>query len=53
MWYPSAEHDGKEETERAECRIKAMQELTDELNLELTDLGTCITGTFLDSLVSR
>ena len=45
-WYPSAEHDGKEETERAECRIKAMQELTDELNLELTDLGTCITGTF-------
>ncbi len=45
-WYPSAERDGKEEAERAECRIKAMQELADELNLELVDLGTCTTGTF-------
>ena len=45
-WYPSAEHDGKEEFERAECRIAAMKELTDELGLELVDLGTCTTGTF-------
>ena len=45
-WYPSAEHDGKEEAERAECRIKAMQELSSELNLNLVDLGTCTTGTF-------
>lgn len=45
-WYPSAEHDGKEEAERAECRIKAMKELAEELNLELVDLGTCTTGTF-------
>lgn len=45
-WYPSAEHDGKDEYERAECRIKAMQELADEMNLDLTDLGTCVTGTF-------
>lgn len=45
-WYPSAEHDGQNEFDRAECRIKAMKELTDEMNLELVDLGTCVTGTF-------
>ena len=45
-WYPSAEHDGKDETDRADCRIRAMKELADDLNLELVDLGTCVTGTF-------
>lgn len=45
-WYPSAEHDGKDEADRANCRILAMKELADELNLELVDLGTCTTGTF-------
>ncbi len=45
-WYPSAEHDGKEEAERAECRLKAIQELACELNLELVDMGTRVTGTF-------
>lgn len=45
-WYPSTERDGKDEADRADCRIKAMKELADELNLELVDLGTCITGTF-------
>ena len=45
-WYPSAEHDGREEAERANCRILAMKEVAKELNLELTDLGTCTTGTF-------
>ena len=45
-WYPTEERDGKDEAERAECRIKAMQELANDLNLELVDLGTCTTGTF-------
>ncbi len=45
-WYPSAERDGQDEFDRAECRIKAMKELTSEMNLELVDLGTCVTGTF-------
>lgn len=45
-WYPSAEHDGKDEADRAECRITAMKEVAEELNLELIDLGTCTTGTF-------
>lgn len=45
-WYPSAEHDGKDEADRADCRIRAMKELADDLNLELVDLGTCVTGTF-------
>lgn len=45
-WYPSAEHDGQEEFDRAECRINAMKELAEEMHLELVDLGTCVTGTF-------
>lgn len=45
-WYPSEEHDGKEEAERANCRLLAMKEVAEELDLELTDLGTCTTGTF-------
>lgn len=45
-WYPSAEHDGIEEAERANCRLLAVKEVVEELNLELTDLGTCTTGTF-------
>ena len=45
-WYPSAEKDGKDEADRANCRITAMKELAAELNLELVDLGTCATGTF-------
>lgn len=44
-WYPSAE-DGKEIADQADCRIKAMKELAEELNLELVDLGTQETGTF-------
>lgn len=45
-WYPSAERDGQTETDRADCRVKAMKEIAEELNLELTDLGTRDTGTF-------
>jgi len=45
-WYPSAERDGQAEAERANCRLLAMKEVARELNLELTDLGTCTTGTF-------
>ncbi len=45
-WYPSEERDGKDEADRANCRIAAMKELAEELNLELVDLGTCTTGTF-------
>lgn len=45
-WYPSAEHDGDQETNRANRRIEAMKEVAEQLNLELTDLGTRDTGTF-------
>lgn len=45
-WYPSAEHDGDEEYRKAESRIGAIKEIVQELNLELTDLGTRETGTF-------
>lgn len=45
-WYPSAEHDGKDEEERATHRINAMKEVADALGLDLTDLGTRETGTF-------
>lgn len=45
-WYPSAERDGDEETRRANRRIEALKAVADDLNLELTDLGTRETGTF-------
>lgn len=45
-WYPSAENDGEEEYRKAESRISAIKEIVQELNLELTDLGTRETGTF-------
>lgn len=45
-WYPSAEHDGDDEYRKAESRISAMKEIVQQLNLELTDLGTRETGTF-------
>ena len=45
-WYPSAEHDGKDEEEKAKHRINAMKEVADTLDLDLTDLGTRETGTF-------
>ncbi len=45
-WYPSEEHDGKIEASRAECRVNAVKEIVNELNLNLTDLGTRETGTF-------
>ena len=45
-WYPSAEHDGEEEYRKAESRISAIKEFVQQLNLELTDLGTRETGTF-------
>ena len=45
-WYPSAEHDGEEEYRKAESRISAIKEVVQQLNLELTDLGTRETGTF-------
>lgn len=45
-WYPSAEHDGEDEYRKAESRISAMKEIVQQLNLELTDLGTRETGTF-------
>ena len=45
-WYPSAEHDGEDETNRANRRIEAMKEVAEELELDLTDLGTRETGTF-------
>lgn len=45
-WYPSAEHDGDDEYRKAESRISAMKEIAQQLNLELTDLGTRETGTF-------
>lgn len=44
-WYPS-EDDGHEELTKAESRIQAMKEIAEELNLDLTDLGTQETGTF-------
>lgn len=44
-WYPS-EADGHEELTKAESRIRVMKEVADELNLDLTDLGTRETGTF-------
>lgn len=45
-WYPSEEHDGADEAKRAECRVDAVKELAEELNLDLTDLGTRKTGAF-------
>lgn len=45
-WYPSAENDGENETNKAKCRIEAMKEVAKELKLDLTDLGTRETGTF-------
>lgn len=45
-WYPSAEHDGNDEYRKAESRISAIKEIVQQLNLELTDLGTRETGTF-------
>lgn len=45
-WYPSAEKDGEENFKKSECRINAIKEIVQELNLELTDLGTRETGTF-------
>lgn len=45
-WYPSAEHDGDDEFRKAESRISAIKEIVQQLNLELTDLGTRETGTF-------
>lgn len=45
-WYPSAEHDGNNEYRKAESRISAIKEIVQQLNLELTDLGTKETGTF-------
>lgn len=45
-WYPNAEHDGEDETNRANRRIEAMKEVAEELELELTDLGTSETGAF-------
>lgn len=44
-WYPDAEIDGLE-ADKAKHRVQAMQDVADELNLELTDLGTRETGTF-------
>ena len=45
-WYPSAERDGQETAYRADARLKAIKEVTDELQLELIDMGTRDTGTF-------
>ena len=45
-WYPSAERDGEQEVIRANHRIDALKAVAEELNLELTDLGTRETGTF-------
>ena len=45
-WYPSAENDGNDEFRKAESRISAIKEIVQQLNLELTDLGTRETGTF-------
>lgn len=45
-WYPSAAHDGDDEFRKAESRISAIKEIVQQLNLELTDLGTRETGTF-------
>lgn len=45
-WYPSAEKDGENDFRKAESRIGAMKEVVQELNLDLTDLGTRETGTF-------
>lgn len=45
-WYPSAEKDGENDSRKAESRIAAMKEVAQELNLDLTDLGTRETGTF-------
>lgn len=45
-WYPSAELDGDDEFRKAESRISAIKEIVQQLNLELTDLGTRETGTF-------
>lgn len=45
-WYPSAECDGDDEYRKAESRISAIKEIVQQLNLELTDLGTRETGTF-------
>ena len=45
-WYPSAEHDGDDEFRKAESRISAIKEIVQQLNLELTDLGTRETGAF-------
>ena len=45
-WYPSAEKDGENEANKANCRIEAMKEVAKALELNLTDLGTRETGTF-------
>lgn len=45
-WYPSAEQDGQDEAKRADARVNAVKKVCQELNLDLTDLGTCVTGTF-------
>lgn len=45
-WYPSAKCDGDDEYRKAESRIRAIKEVVQQLNLELTDLGTRETGTF-------
>lgn len=45
-WYPSAEYDGDDEYRKAESRISAIKEIVQQLNLDLTDLGTRETGTF-------
>lgn len=45
-WYPSAENDGADEENRADCRITAIKAVANDLNLKLTDLGTRDTGAF-------
>lgn len=45
-WYPNAERDGEQETNKAKNRIDALKVVAKDLNLELTDVGTRETGTF-------
>lgn len=45
-WYPSAEEDGQETADRAIARLKAIQDIADDLQLELIDMGTKDAGTF-------
>lgn len=45
-WCPSAEHDYDDEHRKVESRISAIKEIFQQLNMELTNLGTMETGTF-------